>query len=182
MNDAGEVVGFSDTATGAPTLTDAFLWRNGRMTDIGTLGGDCFSGAFGINAKGQVVGQSISCDFTVFTAFLWQDDQIIDLNVFVPAGSGLMLNEVEEINDHGEIFGIGTLPNGDARAFLLIPVGEDDPEGISATPENLAALAAKTAHLSANGSQGRENQPKMLAAWGARLARKFHIPFESPKN
>jgi len=123
INDAGEVVGLADTSNS----THGFLWRNGAMTDLGTIGDDCFSGAFGINAHTQVVGQSINCDFTVFRAFLWENGAMIDLNIFVPAGSNLTLNDVEQINDRGELFGIGTLADGNSRAFLLIPCDENHP-------------------------------------------------------
>jgi len=105
MNDAGECVGLADT----PTSTHGFLWNGSEMIDVGTLAGDCFSGAFGINARTQVVGNSISCDFTAFRAFLWQNGHIIDLNVFVPPGSDLTLTDVEKINDRGEMFGEGML-------------------------------------------------------------------------
>ncbi|WP_243689369.1 hypothetical protein [Geotalea toluenoxydans] len=37
----------------------AFIWQNGVMTDLGTLGGD-WSLPFGINDKGQVIGYSAS--------------------------------------------------------------------------------------------------------------------------
>jgi probable HAF family extracellular repeat protein len=48
------VAGVSYTALGE---LHAFLWRNGLMTDLGTLGGCCsFSQA--INARGEVVGSS----------------------------------------------------------------------------------------------------------------------------
>ena len=110
MNDAGEVIGYAETTDS----THAYVWKNGKMTDLGTLAGDCFSGAFGINSRTQVVGQSITCDFTGFRAFLWQDGNMIDLNVFVPPGVDLTLTDVEQINDSGEMFGIGTLANGES--------------------------------------------------------------------
>jgi len=169
MNDAGEFVGFADT----PTSIHGFLWNGSEMIDVGTLAGDCFSGAFGINARTQVVGQSISCDFTVFRAFLWQNGHIIDLNVFVPPGSDLTLKEVEKINDRGEMFGEGVLSNGDSRAFLLIPVGNDDPDGITATAENLAALASKSRQTSAIGVT---TQREMLSAWRSKHSGRFRIP------
>ena len=169
MNDAGEFVGFADT----PTSVHGFLWNGSEMIDVGTLAGDCFSGAFGINARTQVVGQSISCDFTVFRAFLWQNGHIIDLNVFVPPGSDLTLTDVEKINDRGEMFGEGMLSNGDSRAFLLIPVGNDDPDGITATAENLAALASKSRQTSAIGVT---TQREMLSAWRAKHSGRFRIP------
>src|SRR5512136_1894084 len=48
LNDNGQVVGFSSTATG----DRAFLWQNGVMTDLGTLAGGGSSTAFGINDSG----------------------------------------------------------------------------------------------------------------------------------
>lgn len=97
INESGEVIGLADTAN----YIDAFLWRNGVMTDLGVLPGDCFSGAFGINVRTQITGQSFSCDFSVARAFLWENGDIIDLNQFVPAGLDLTLTEVEQINDRG---------------------------------------------------------------------------------
>jgi probable HAF family extracellular repeat protein len=60
INDAGEFVGFADT----PTSAHGFLWNGSKMIDLGTLAGDCFSGASGINAQTQVVGNSFTCDQT----------------------------------------------------------------------------------------------------------------------
>ena len=52
---------------------------------------------------------------------------MLDLNVLVPPSSDLTLADVEKINDRGEMFGNAALPNGDARAFLLIPCDENHP-------------------------------------------------------
>jgi probable HAF family extracellular repeat protein len=143
INESGEVIGLADTAKFAGS-TDAFLWRKGVMTDLGTLEGDCFSGAFGINARGQVTGNSITCDFTGFRAFLWENGTMIDLNVFVPPGVNLKLGDVESINDRGEMFGAGTLPSGEGRAFLLIPCDRNHPniEGCDYSPMELSPVAA----------------------------------------
>src|SRR5215208_4910007 len=53
VNDLGQVVGTSRTESGE---SHAFLWKRGKMTDLGTLGGgiQC-AAAYGINDPGQVV-------------------------------------------------------------------------------------------------------------------------------
>ena len=40
----------------------AFRWKDGHMTNLGSLNDDICSLAFGSNSKGQVVGNSIPCD------------------------------------------------------------------------------------------------------------------------
>jgi probable HAF family extracellular repeat protein len=53
INDAGEIVG---GAAFPNRISDAALWRHGVITDLGILPGDCFSQAFALNSRGQVVG------------------------------------------------------------------------------------------------------------------------------
>lgn len=55
VNSLGDVVGFSTTAAGAP---HAFLYRTGRMLDLGTLPGGSASHATAISDNGVVVGYS----------------------------------------------------------------------------------------------------------------------------
>jgi hypothetical protein len=61
--------------------------------------------------------------------------------MFVPPGSNLKLTGAEEINDLGEIFGMGTLPDGTFRAFVLMPCGATD-EGC--VDVDMAAVNAAT--------------------------------------
>ena len=50
---------------------------------------------------------------------------MVDLNTLIPPGPSLY--SAMQINDRGEINANGALPNGDGRAFLLIPCDENHP-------------------------------------------------------
>jgi len=120
INNRSEVVGSYDLSGDA--TGHAFLWTKDKgMQDLGTLSGDFSSEAFGINQEGQVTGQS--CDQNGnCRAFLWQDGVMTDLNSLVCQGTSLYLLSGYDINDQGEIVGIGFDQNtGDAPAFGAIP-------------------------------------------------------------
>lgn len=124
INNRGKVVGYSDLAD--EVTTHAFLWtKEKHMQDLGTLPGDVFSSASGINDEGQVVGGS--CDASGNCRdFLWQDGVMSDLNTLVCPGTSLYLtgNGIAgpDINDRGEITGQAYDPNtGDTPAFLAVP-------------------------------------------------------------
>ncbi|HEV8254721.1 MAG TPA: HAF repeat-containing protein, partial [Vicinamibacteria bacterium] len=68
INPAGEVAGYSYT-TGNREL-HAFLWRDGAMIDLGTLGSSS-SFALGINPRGEVVGYSFINGNASAHATLW---------------------------------------------------------------------------------------------------------------
>jgi probable HAF family extracellular repeat protein len=87
INEAGQVVGVSGTASG---WTHAFLW-DGTMTDLGTMGGHQ-SDARAINQAGQVVGSSKTAS-SVLHAFLW-DGTMIDLGTL-----GGLLSRAYAINE-----------------------------------------------------------------------------------
>jgi probable HAF family extracellular repeat protein len=71
INARGQVVGQSTTASGE---LHAFLWEDGVMHDLGTLGGD-YSAALGINARGEIVGQSVASTTSPLQAVLWTTQQ-----------------------------------------------------------------------------------------------------------
>ena len=123
INDYGQVAGSSDLPgdtnffAGAVSTSHAFIWQHGSLTDLGTLSGDATSFGLGINNKSQVVGGFVS------RAFIWQDGVITDLNTLVPGPpfSPLYLLAAEDINDDGEIVGLGLAITGEQHAFLAIP-------------------------------------------------------------
>lgn len=96
LNDRDEVTGSSLTASGQ---YHAFLWSNGRMRDLGTLGGASSYG-YGINDRGEVVGQSQTAT-GAWSAFLWRDGVMIDIGALAsPTRSA-----AHAINDRGQVLG-----------------------------------------------------------------------------
>ena len=97
------------------------------MHDLGTLGGP-YSIGYGINASGQIVGDSPTA-FSSVHAFLYTAaNGMVDLNTLVPSGTGWSLDYAYSINDAGQITGSGTKttcgPNTCVfltHAFVLTP-------------------------------------------------------------
>ncbi len=55
-------------------------------------------------------------------AILWEDGNTHDLNDLIPSDSGWFLEAANDINDEGEIVGVGYNPEGEERGFLLRPL------------------------------------------------------------
>jgi probable HAF family extracellular repeat protein len=108
----------------------AFLWDEGSITNLGTLGAD-ISEPWAINDTGQVVGKLYYQDEH---AFLWQDGKMYDLNELVDTSSDYILTSAYDINNKGQIVGTAEL-YGVRHGFLLDPVPEPpDPVGIDIMP------------------------------------------------
>lgn len=95
INDAGQIIGVYYTAK---EKFNPFIWQNGTMTDLGTLGFN--GGAMGINNQGQVVGYS-GLIFGVTHAFKWENGNMIDLGTL----SGHNGSIAYDINDSGQAVG-----------------------------------------------------------------------------
>jgi probable HAF family extracellular repeat protein len=96
INDHDEIIGTLEKPTGSM----AFVWRDGRMIELGTLGGST-SVPLDINNAGQIVGVSDDPG-QIYTAFLWQDGTMTDIGGLAgPTGS-----YAYDINDRGQIAGV----------------------------------------------------------------------------
>jgi probable HAF family extracellular repeat protein len=119
VNERGQVAGQSYTnstpnpATGLPTQ-DPFIWENGKMTDLGTLGGT--QGIpYWLNNRGDVVGASnLSGDMTS-DAFLWtKSGGMHDLGNLGGTSAAAVW-----VNDARQVVGTSLIPNDLAwHAFL----------------------------------------------------------------
>ncbi len=113
INASGQVTGYSDTGKMVPTgatcrdgrkslpcmaeVIHAFLWSNGTMTDLGSLGGALSQGT-AISSSGEVVGLSTTTTKAGATGspFLWNGQSMTALSAPTgPAG----------INNSGQIVG-----------------------------------------------------------------------------
>jgi probable HAF family extracellular repeat protein len=134
VKNSGEVVGFSTVDTKPdpfasiglgpfPSATHAFIWKNGVIRDLGTLGGpDAFATAGGCNLQrdGLVAGASFTSStpnpsgFPTLDPFLWKDGTMIDLGSL-----GGTFGVAQCANNRGQVIGQSNLAGGvDQHAFL----------------------------------------------------------------
>jgi len=132
LNNVGQAVGGTPNTIpdpfsliGAPTQTRAFLWQNGVMQDLGTLGGpDAF--AFSLNEHGQVAGMSYAnatpndtTGIPTLEPFLWDHGKMISLGTLggtigSPGAEGAIM-----INNRGQIIGTSNL-SGDQFTHAFV--------------------------------------------------------------
>jgi len=124
VKNGGEVVGFSAVDTTVdpfafvglgpyPSPTHTFIWKEGVMQDLGTLGGpDSFAGAGCNNERsGTAVGSSFinstpnpDTGFPTLHAFLWENGKIQDI-----ATLGGTIGIAQCLNNRGQVIGFSTL-------------------------------------------------------------------------
>lgn len=117
VSNDGKVAGVSYTdsvpnpAAGTPTL-HPFIWENGTMLDLGTLGGT-FAFPLALNGGGQVVGQSNLVGDSTNHPFFWDRGVLTDIGTF-----GGDFGAANAINEAGEVVGFATNTGNQAIAFL----------------------------------------------------------------
>ena len=97
-------------------LTETVSSDYAPMIDLGTLPGDTYCEATGINNSGQVVGYSYTPGTSGYTvdAFLYSDGKMTALDT-----SAGVRTYAEGINDSGQVAGYWDFQNGSYEAFLF---------------------------------------------------------------
>ncbi len=114
INKKGEITGTASGVATEPPYTSAFLWKEGSVEYVGTLGGT-FSIGYGINDSGMVVGYSHMPPIGgIHHAFLWDSGTITDLGTLGGSNS-----RARAVNDRGQVVGYSAIA-GDlfSHAFL----------------------------------------------------------------
>ena len=112
INNKGQIVGQGGILIPNGSVSRAFLWQNGVMTDLGTLPGGFASHAFGINDSGQIVGDSSTASNATH-AFLWQGGMMTDLGTLGgPYSIGY------SINNRRQVIGQSVTASHQDHAFL----------------------------------------------------------------
>jgi len=123
INDSGQVIVHASSVGN----NESFLYENGVMNALGTLGSN-YSNAAAINNSGQIVGNSSDTNGNIF-AFLYEDQQMLPLVDLILEENLLgwsSILDASDINDFGQIIGIGTY-NGQQTGFLLTLYDENNP-------------------------------------------------------
>jgi len=124
LNERGQVVGYSFVRDAVPhrgSLAHAFLYENGRITDLFPTDDVGFSVATAINESGQIVGRRHWDDMSPSQPFVWEATQgPTILNPFgaMPVAATGAANG---INDGGDVVGGAATPSFPSHAFRLAP-------------------------------------------------------------
>jgi probable HAF family extracellular repeat protein len=119
INDRGQVAGVSfldsnpNPGTGIPTQ-HPFLWEDGNMKDLGTIGGTIVFQLNQLNNRGEVVGGMTTEGDQSIHPFLWNGRKMEDLGTL-----GGSFGDAIWINDEGDVVGLASTAGDQVtHAFL----------------------------------------------------------------
>ncbi|HEX9060526.1 MAG TPA: dockerin type I domain-containing protein [Clostridia bacterium] len=133
INNKGQVIGYSYIDGDQEFFPDSkffhgFIWDDGKMTDLGTLG-QPFTKAEGINDNGEVVGVSLDSNYSLH-GFLWKNEKMTDLCEEQSIRYGY-ITEIVGINNKGQVFGDLRQEAGEFVKSFMWENGKMDFNGIT---------------------------------------------------
>jgi probable HAF family extracellular repeat protein len=195
VNGRGEVVGAALNLTTDPfpsrppyndffflgngTEPHAFLWRDGTMQDLGTLGGPD-SAAFLVNQKGQVAGTS-DVDFNVNPVtggptvhpFLWEHGKMLDLIADAPPEMfGGTFGIAAWLNERGQVLGTMNLTGDTTWHSFLWDKGVVTDLGTLGGTNTTAQWLNNAGHAS-----GKSDVTEICTACAPDNQKQLHHPF-----
>jgi probable HAF family extracellular repeat protein len=145
INASGQVAGASEVALGS---IRSHIFRTGpnqpinpATDDLGTHGEDD-PVVWGMNDRGDIVGMMFTAQGDNEYAFVCLGSTVFDLNDRIDPASGWTLLEAYDINNLGQIVGVGE-HDGVRRAFRLDPIPEPSGLVISMGGIGYVALARR---------------------------------------
>jgi probable HAF family extracellular repeat protein len=152
INGLGQVIG--DASLPGDREYHGFIYTGGAVQDVGTLGGH-YSTAWGLNNLGQVVGISSNA-FNLQRAFLWQNGLMVDLNTFLPSGSGWELTAAFYLNDAGQIVGYGNYQGQFSWFLMTLQLKTNHPPQANAGPDQAVEATGINTTVVLDGSQSSD--------------------------
>jgi hypothetical protein len=126
INDHDNIVGFAQLSYS--TYEEPIIWINHVPIRILDGYSNIWGYATAINEQDEVVGWYV--DFNSpepqYLSFLWKDGEVMTLNDVLPPDQGWQDIYPEDINDHGQIVGLGYRTDIGWRAFLMTPLTQPE--------------------------------------------------------
>jgi probable HAF family extracellular repeat protein len=123
INNADHVVG--EWAPSSEGGVHAFVYQDGRLQDLGNLGGDV-TYALSINERGDIVGSGTTGRGDTVHGFIYIDGKLVDLNTLLVEPDGWELTRASAINEGRQIVSLACRIDSqyDCMYALLSPVPE----------------------------------------------------------
>jgi probable HAF family extracellular repeat protein len=140
---------FAPPGSGGPNqpaaVSTAYI-NTGPIKSLGTLGG-ASAFATALNNSNEVVGWSKTASGAQH-AFLYANGTMQDLNLLIPAASGITLVSAVGIDAAGDIVAYGTNASGQMNEYYLTPaeVPAPEPGMLAVMSVMIVAFAAHAAH------------------------------------
>jgi probable HAF family extracellular repeat protein len=134
LNLLGDIVGMSDSmfafnGQGFEPAPHAFWWKNGVMTDLGTIAGNEYdSAAESINDSEEIVGWTNTISSVngalLRRAFVYIGGTMYNLSFFLVGGPTALLSDATAIDCQGNISAVGVpAAGGSTHTYLLVRQG-----------------------------------------------------------